>query len=513
MKRGRSNTADTFDESLASIEQACAVVDNSHKTHVTRKHDGNKNDGGRILSSEVLSSRDEMKIAAMAVLLSSAVVAGLETACYFLKGRGVWEHCQTPQNGVPWCEGNFYERDSYGDRRKTNEENEGFDLTSFMVEPANSRSNYAYLLFGMYFFLWGYYCWNRYHRRRRPASVINTVNHIPSSSQTSCRTIPSINENADEVTSGKVGKDCSKGLTLTTMIMMNVAPIPAGGDTATSSNTVTLGGDSSNDNTAQHPNLFYQHPILAVSYGSSMLVLSFGSWWYHASECDYANQWDAIGMFTIIVFPTLYNFLSIVPWLRPCLRFVIPMSQVAIASVELTADLDDRFWMERLMLAAAASVVVFIACQAWTRTFHYWKLLLSVVSLVAAIAVWMLDREHVICDHSFYGHYGHASWHLLTSFAMFWLMQFWMSERLRRSNRESVKACETRRSISRQSSDNTDSIGSMLEEGSLEPADAAAATRTSTIPVNIPASTSSLTSTSTSSDAIVVQVIDSYSAP
>lgn len=180
---------------------------------------------------------------------------------------------------------------------------------------------------------------------------------------------------------------------------------------------------SSRDLSALH-----RFPALPISFGISLMLLGFGSWWYHASECTIANSWDAAGMYGVTSFPALYCLVALIPYFQHRIRVLfVPVLQFFFFIGEFYLPFDDHLTTYALIGSSLVMMAVLTIAQRRTHTFRHWLLLACVASAAVGYGMWNLDRQGVMCEPNI----GHAIWHVGTCFAILFGGLYLRSQRLR----------------------------------------------------------------------------------
>lgn len=273
------------------------------------------------------------------------------------------------------------------------------DLTQFIIEPWNSRSDYAFMVWGCFLVILGLRdFWNLCHQH----------------------TVEQSFHNDEELAEGE----------------------------ATPSSF-----------SRKVPNPLLRYPHITLANGIFNVLHGLGSFWNHACECSYGGRADVSGMLSVTVFPLVYmpvqllathdsrkqrwcfhGFLSMVPPIGQTLLFFLVWYGVAPSTETFTIVM-------ACTVAILPLVLVYLYCwknkmkvetnkgrrqQIQHHRLGWWMYPLGLTCFGLGYWAWALDVNKVWCFQkgALKVLQGHAVWHLLTAVALVCVYGMYRSERL-----------------------------------------------------------------------------------
>lgn len=348
----------------------------------------------------------------LAFLLAVVLILPLEILEIVQKNQSFWIQLYGSKDvgGANWCEAI------------------DADLTQFIIEPWNSRSAYAFVIWGC--LLVGLGFWDYLRPPQEPSSNPSNEPEAPLSSQEASELLPT--------SSFKDERDEEEG-----------RPEP------TSSVFLRV------------PNPILRYPHITMINGIFNALHGLGSFWNHACECSSGGKADVAGMLSVTVFPLFYTPLQLLLVTSPkplshrfldpslWLSCLPPIGQTTFFVLVwygiLPYDLTFTIVMalDVLMLPL---VLVYLYCwrnqQATTREeenitttpttigqrhrLFWWLYPVGLALFGFGFWAWNLDVDGVWCHQKgiLKVLQGHAVWHLLTSLALVCVYMIYRSEQL-----------------------------------------------------------------------------------
>jgi hypothetical protein len=187
-------------------------------------------------------------------------------------------------------------------------------------------------------------------------------------------------------------------------------------------------------------NLCMDHPVLSFVSAIVNIFHAVGTFTNHACRCWTGYQMDVTGMYLVIMFPILVNFLNIH---RNSIKGTSPTqtsNKAVLVGLLLYAALgvclflttyvveDPGHLVVPLLVIMVISFLVRFRQEANHRdTRHFTLLSIAAALLIFGYASWLLDRHRIVCfpDSAFQLH---AVWHVATAGALFALYVYHRSE-------------------------------------------------------------------------------------
>jgi hypothetical protein len=164
----------------------------------------------------------------------------------------------------------------------------------------------------------------------------------------------------------------------------------------------------------------------AIVYAVALVVVGFGSAFYHASLSFVGQFVDVLGMYLIATFVILYSFGRIKSL---SLRSIVASyfaANMSLAWILFSFPSFRRYIFATILLAGLGTE--YVARRRVPRHLDGRVLTTAVAALAAGFAIWVLDITRMLCVPE--GPLqGHAIWHLAGAFASWQLYAYYRSER------------------------------------------------------------------------------------
>jgi dihydroceramidase len=207
-------------------------------------------------------------------------------------------------------------------------------------------------------------------------------------------------------------------------------------------------------------NLLAQRRTYGVIYGTAVILIGLGSWFYHAS-LTFIGQWfDVMGMYLLGTFMVLYNIARLLAssqvmhpyasWKGVGTPFVqmtgrifalgyVLFNIVLGLSLIIVPELRRYLFGMLLVVTIALEVIIRYRSRGFSRNHSGYTdrlkpqiqtgyFIVALLIYVLAQIIWTLDLNHSVCDpHGVLQ--GHAAWHVLTALSAGLLYLYYRSER------------------------------------------------------------------------------------
>lgn len=168
-----------------------------------------------------------------------------------------------------------------------------------------------------------------------------------------------------------------------------------------------------------------QNPAYRAVYGTAILLIGFGSAFYHASLTFAGQFFDVFGMYLLATFIFLYNLARI----RRLKTVTVVLGYVALnallASLLYAVPALRRYLFAAVLLSAL--VPEYLARRRGTREMKGRHLLLALLVMAAGFGIWVLDITHRACVPASWLQ-GHALWHVAGAAASLLVFGYYASE-------------------------------------------------------------------------------------
>jgi hypothetical protein len=161
-------------------------------------------------------------------------------------------------------------------------------------------------------------------------------------------------------------------------------------------------------------------------YGSALVFVGVGSFFYHASQ-TFAGQWfDVIGMYFVSMFYISYNFYRI-DWFTKKSFLTFYLSSCLILGLIIFYLPETRRWLFGVSILFTLLQSLWIQLK-FKSTINNKYLYWSGFSYLVAQTTWLLDKNRIWCNPTGWMN-GHGIWHFLTGIAAFLIYFYFHSEK------------------------------------------------------------------------------------
>lgn len=164
----------------------------------------------------------------------------------------------------------------------------------------------------------------------------------------------------------------------------------------------------------------------AVIFGLSSIVIGLGSAFYHASLTFSGQFFDVLGMFLLAAFMLVYAWERI--WtlrLRTTIGLFLTLN-LLLGWLQLAIP-DTRRYAFAMVLVLALLFEAYYRRQAKPQM-NIQRLRLGIGLLALAYIIWILDNTRTLCIETSLLQ-GHAIWHLLGAVSVWFLYEYYASEK------------------------------------------------------------------------------------
>lgn len=172
-------------------------------------------------------------------------------------------------------------------------------------------------------------------------------------------------------------------------------------------------------------NCLVRYPMFSILIGSSLIILFFGSFMFHASLNLFFQSLDRTGMYAVLISFMSYSVYRFIPLVKNRKGELISTHHFIIGFCLVALTINFCFFWQfnpayvvgiLVVLMMGANIMFAIKRARETRMLSI--LLFSLLSFFAALSIWLLDFNHVVCSPSSVLQ-GHALWHLLCAVSLF----------------------------------------------------------------------------------------------
>jgi hypothetical protein len=177
-------------------------------------------------------------------------------------------------------------------------------------------------------------------------------------------------------------------------------------------------------------NLINQNSFYNKLYGSALIFVGCGSFFFHMSQTLMGQWFDLMGMYFIIVFFIYYNFNRLGLITRTRFLALYIMTQVILGYAIYIAP---QFRREIFGSLVIITLIQTIIVQSKLKTFIERKyLILSLVTYLLGQGIWLLDKNKIVCHPTAWMN-GHGIWHITCSIAALFIFVYFSSEDKRKA--------------------------------------------------------------------------------
>lgn len=174
---------------------------------------------------------------------------------------------------------------------------------------------------------------------------------------------------------------------------------------------------------------FASHVVYRLLFGSIVLVIGFGSMFYHMSLTNAGRFFDWFGMFLFIDFLIAFNFARIKRF--SVKDFLVVYVVMCLVSVIVLATLPQSFRTPLFALEIATLVALLVSNEIWKfhtpQVIYHRYLILSAITFIVAYVIWNLDKYLIVCWPTSVFQ-GHALWHILVAISITFIYFYQLSE-------------------------------------------------------------------------------------
>lgn len=172
-------------------------------------------------------------------------------------------------------------------------------------------------------------------------------------------------------------------------------------------------------------NVMLGHRAYPLMYGAALVLLGFGSFFYHASLTTLGRWLDVMGMYLLASFIALYNWTRIRPARGMTFAAAYVLLNVALgAALALNPSIRLRLFSALIWLGIALEVYLLMVRRPAIQYRYYFA---ALGCFALAYGIWILDNELIVCN-PYAPLQGHAIWHMLTAVAAGLIYRFYVSE-------------------------------------------------------------------------------------
>lgn len=182
----------------------------------------------------------------------------------------------------------------------------------------------------------------------------------------------------------------------------------------------------------QSENFLVRYPLFSVFYALTVFYLFLGSFLFHASLTEWFQKLDQTAMYFLVWLVLMFNFYKMLP------RITFRLRSVSTHPLFMGLFLLGCFLIYRYAFAYninflfPAMVLIGLSTGILYLQFFNGKnwmlryLSSSLVLLLLAAGIWLLDRHHILCDPNSFLQ-GHAIWHILTAASILLVYMYYRS--------------------------------------------------------------------------------------
>jgi len=172
---------------------------------------------------------------------------------------------------------------------------------------------------------------------------------------------------------------------------------------------------------------FGKSAIFSILYGLSLILIGFGSVFFHASLSLAGQFFDVTGMNCLALFIFLFH-------IHRVRKFPISIFLISylILNLILAYSLFAYPFLRRYLfgIILISSLIPGFAFGSSHSEWNYRWIASALIIQAIAFFIWILDLQKIICTPDSYLQ-GHAVWHILGAIASYCLYRFYLSERVK----------------------------------------------------------------------------------
>ena len=159
--------------------------------------------------------------------------------------------------------------------------------------------------------------------------------------------------------------------------------------------------------------------------GWSCMVLGFGSWMYHQSSTFFFEVIDLAGMFLISGILMSLNLKRLFGWKASTINIIyITMTAASLLLMLQFRTIGIPIFATQITIALMLETLLFIRDQDTPRLPDYKYMFLTIAGFVLAFTIWGLDARRIICNPDNHWIQGHAIWHILNAYNIYFIYKF-----------------------------------------------------------------------------------------
>jgi hypothetical protein len=174
-----------------------------------------------------------------------------------------------------------------------------------------------------------------------------------------------------------------------------------------------------------HPNPLVSRRSFQLIYVAALMLVGFGSAFYHASLTFVGQFFDVFGMYLLATFMLVYNVNRLRPLSDRAAVALYATSNLVLATLLVAGPAHRRYLFAALLLVALALEHV-VRSKSATRMDRS-LIVGAVAALGIAFGIWVLDITHTVCRPESLLQ-GHALWHLGGALSAWLIYLYYRSE-------------------------------------------------------------------------------------
>ena len=179
-------------------------------------------------------------------------------------------------------------------------------------------------------------------------------------------------------------------------------------------------------------NFLVRFPLFSIVLGCCAVYVGLGSTFYHASLTELSQKIDGSGVMACFMLPLWYSVFRL--WghinMKKSIQFILRTYQgVILAFLLLNLSLfafDAPYRAISIIIVPLTLFVLLYTNLKYKLIFKYKYMWLSLITIIVAKTVWLLDIHHVVCTNGWLQL--HAIWHILSALALIFIYLFFRGE-------------------------------------------------------------------------------------